>query len=126
MGADPRVSKAPSCFMPVDNRRTAVIPAVPCRAIKELHRETADELGLGHDVRAEVERLLGELQQLLAGISIMQACAGSPLAWLFLTLPLCLFKGWVPLEASLGCRYSSLISDSYTDICDSPKFAKEA
>lgn len=42
------------------------------RAIKELHRETADELNADHETRAEVERLLGELQQLLAGIAIMQ------------------------------------------------------
>lgn len=46
-----------------------------CRAIKELHRETADALNADHETRAEVERLLGELQQLLAGIAIMQVCS---------------------------------------------------
>ena len=42
------------------------------RAIKELHRQAADRLAADHATRAEVERLLSELQQLLAGISIMQ------------------------------------------------------
>lgn len=42
------------------------------RAIKELHRETADALSADLKTRAEVERLLSELQQLLAGIAIMQ------------------------------------------------------
>lgn len=49
-----------------------------CRAIKELHRETADELNVDHETRAEVERLLGELQQLLAGIAIMQVSPSAP------------------------------------------------
>jgi hypothetical protein len=44
-----------------------------CRsAIGELHRETMVALGVDGDVLKEVERLLGELQQLLVGISIMQ------------------------------------------------------
>ena len=42
------------------------------RELKELHRQTADSLAADHATRAEVERLLSELQQLLAGISIMQ------------------------------------------------------
>ncbi len=42
------------------------------RELKELHRQTADRLAADHATRADVERLLSELQQLLAGISIMQ------------------------------------------------------
>ncbi len=47
------------------------------RAIKELHRQAADRLAADHATRAEVERLLSELQQLLAGISIMQVGVAS-------------------------------------------------
>jgi len=43
-----------------------------CRAIKELHRETADKLGVDAKTREDMESLLTELTQLLVGISIMQ------------------------------------------------------
>eukprot|EP00890_Picochlorum_soloecismus_P004047 jgi/Picsp_1/4643/NSC_02013-R1_precursor monofunctional aspartokinase len=44
----------------------------PLRAIKELHRETADKLGVDDSTRDEMESLLTQLTQLLVGISIMQ------------------------------------------------------
>lgn len=43
-------------------------------AIKELHRETARELGVDRETCEEVETLLTQLTQLLVGISIMQVC----------------------------------------------------
>ena len=42
----------------------------PLRTIRELHRRTAAELGMGS--REDIESLLSEVQQLLVGISIMQ------------------------------------------------------
>lgn len=42
------------------------------RAIQELHQYAADEIGVDAATRAEMERLLKNLQQLLVGISIMQ------------------------------------------------------
>ena len=49
------------------------IPSLaPLRAIKELHRETADKLGVDAAAREEIENLLTQLAQLLVGISIMQ------------------------------------------------------
>lgn len=42
------------------------------RAIKELHRVTADNLGIDLAAREEIESLLTQLAQLLVGISIMQ------------------------------------------------------
>ena len=45
----------------------------PHSAIKDLHRTTAEELGVDAETREEVETLLTQLQQLLVGISIMQA-----------------------------------------------------
>lgn len=56
----------------VHPQHTAPPPARPRRAIKELHRETADKLGVQGRAREEVEQLLTQLQQLLVGISIMQ------------------------------------------------------
>ncbi|KAF8056140.1 AK1 [Scenedesmus sp. PABB004] len=50
----------------------AVPNMAPLRAIRELHLETCDALGVEPGVRAEVEALLSNLQQLLIGISIMQ------------------------------------------------------
>ena len=44
----------------------------PDRAIKELHRDAAADLGVDDDAKDEMEILLSELQQLLVGISIMQ------------------------------------------------------
>ncbi|KXZ46967.1 hypothetical protein GPECTOR_39g461 [Gonium pectorale] len=44
----------------------------PLRGIRKLHLDTCDELGIEPAVRAEVEHLINELQQLLIGISIMQ------------------------------------------------------
>lgn len=44
----------------------------PLQAIRKLHLDTCDELGIEATVRAEVERLINELQQLLIGINIMQ------------------------------------------------------
>ena len=40
--------------------------------MKELHRETAAQLGVEGSACEEVEGLLTQLQQLLVGISIMQ------------------------------------------------------
>lgn len=59
------------------------------RAIRNLHLETCDALDVEPVVKAEVEQLLNNLQQLLIGISIMQvglmstmllhgACSGYP------------------------------------------------
>ena len=45
---------------------------VLCRKIRELHLEACDQLQVEASVRAEVERLLKELLQLLVGIGIMQ------------------------------------------------------
>lgn len=50
------------------------------RAIQELHQFTADEIGIDAAARAEMERLLKNLQQLLVGISIMQVSCRLP-AW---------------------------------------------
>ncbi|PRW57458.1 Aspartokinase chloroplastic [Chlorella sorokiniana] len=44
----------------------------PLKAIQDLHRETAQKLGVDHDCIEEVEALLKQLEQLLVGISIMQ------------------------------------------------------
>ena len=43
-----------------------------CRDIKELHRQAAEDLRVDDETKAEMERLLSELQQLLVGVSIMQ------------------------------------------------------
>lgn len=52
---------------------TDQIPALaPLRAIRELHLATCEELGVEAATRAEVEKLVTELQQLLIGINIMQ------------------------------------------------------
>ena len=49
------------------------IPSLPpLRTIKELHRHTADRLGVGPSTHEEIETLLTQLTQLLVGISIMQ------------------------------------------------------
>ena len=48
----------------------AVPSLAPLRTIRELHRRTAAELGMGS--REDIEGLLSEVQQLLVGISIMQ------------------------------------------------------
>ncbi|CAL5225186.1 g7969 [Coccomyxa viridis] len=48
----------------------AVPSLAPLRTIRELHRRTAAELGMGS--REDIESLLSEMQQLLVGISIMQ------------------------------------------------------
>ncbi|KAG2497011.1 hypothetical protein HYH03_005014 [Edaphochlamys debaryana] len=45
---------------------------IPFKAIRDLHVHTCEELGVEASVRAEVDRLLNELQQLLIGVSIMQ------------------------------------------------------
>jgi aspartate kinase len=50
----------------------AISSLAPLRAIKELHRDTADRLRVDSTCRAEIESLLTELAQLLVGISIMQ------------------------------------------------------
>ena len=44
----------------------------PLRMIKELHRDTADKLGIDSAAKEEIETLLTQLAQLLVGISIMQ------------------------------------------------------
>ena len=44
----------------------------PCRDIKELHRQAAEDLRVDEEAKAEMEQLLSELQQLLVGVSIMQ------------------------------------------------------
>ena len=48
----------------------------PLRTIRELHRRTAAELGMGS--REDIESLLSEVQQLLVGISIMQVSLCEP------------------------------------------------
>lgn len=45
----------------------------PLRAIKDLHRDTCSRLDLSDMTVGQVEKLLTELQQLLIGLSIMQA-----------------------------------------------------
>jgi aspartate kinase len=40
--------------------------------LRKLHFDTCDELGVEPSVKAEVEKMLNDLQQLLIGISIMQ------------------------------------------------------
>lgn len=53
--------------------RTDQIPSLaPLRAIRDLHIETCDKLGVERSCRDEIENLLSELQQLLIGISILQ------------------------------------------------------
>ena len=44
----------------------------PLRAVKELHRATAQELGVDSATVDGVEALLAELTQLLVGVSITQ------------------------------------------------------
>ncbi|GFR50737.1 hypothetical protein Agub_g12994 [Astrephomene gubernaculifera] len=44
----------------------------PLKIIRQLHLATCDELAIEPAVRAEVDHLINELQQLLIGISIMQ------------------------------------------------------
>lgn len=44
----------------------------PLRAIKQGHREAAEEIGVDTATMQGIETLLGELEQLLVGISIMQ------------------------------------------------------
>lgn len=68
------------------------------RAIRKLHLDTCDELGIEATVRAEVERLINELQQLLIGINIMQvrdgACgSGGAASWAASALCRSSFKG---------------------------------
>ncbi|MDR0553280.1 MAG: aspartate kinase [Treponema sp.] len=50
--------------------------AVSIRKIEELHRRTARELSLGQAVLDEIEPLLGELQSLLTGISLIKELTG--------------------------------------------------
>ena len=53
---------------------TENIPSLKAlRSIKELHRDTCSALDLDAETVGVVERLLTELQQLLTGLSIMQA-----------------------------------------------------
>jgi aspartate kinase len=52
---------------------TDAIPSLPpLKAVRDLHMAACDELGVDASVKAEVARLLSELQQLLIGINIMQ------------------------------------------------------
>ncbi|MEW5309326.1 MAG: hypothetical protein WDW38_001221 [Sanguina aurantia] len=44
----------------------------PFRALRALHEEACEKLGVEAEVRAEVSKLLNELNQLLTGIAIMQ------------------------------------------------------
>jgi hypothetical protein len=63
----------------------------PLQAIRKLHLETCDTLGVEPAVRSEVEKLLSELSQLLIGISIMQVMTLShPL-----TIPLTRSRCWI-------------------------------
>lgn len=53
---------------------TDSVPSLkPLRAIKDLHRDTCSRLDLPGATVGQVEKLLTELQQLLIGLSIMQA-----------------------------------------------------
>jgi hypothetical protein len=59
---------------------TGAIGGLPAlRKLEALHREACGQLGLGAGAVAAVEQLLTELQQLLTGLSIMQARA-APMA----------------------------------------------
>lgn len=51
---------------------TSLVIALLCRAIQDLHRETAQKLRVDNGCIEEVEALLKQLEQLLVGISIMQ------------------------------------------------------
>lgn len=55
----------------LSNQPMPLLPVLH-RAIRKLHLDTCEQLGVEASVRAEVERLLNELAQLLVGISIMQ------------------------------------------------------
>ena len=57
---------ATHCFL------TSLVIALLCRAIQDLHRETAQKLRVDNGCIEEVEALLKQLEQLLVGISIMQ------------------------------------------------------
>ena len=78
--------------------KPASVPGLaPLRAIKELHRQAADELGVDEAAHTQVEALLGELQQLLIGITIMQARPAllkmtAELPWAQYFLPLHLWR----------------------------------
>lgn len=50
----------------------SVASMAPLRAVKELHRATAQELGVDRETVDAVEALLAELTQLLVGVSITQ------------------------------------------------------
>ena len=52
------------------------MPPSSRRAIRKLHLDTCAALGVEAEVRAEVEKLLSELSQLLIGICIMQVWGG--------------------------------------------------
>lgn len=64
-----------------------------CRAIQELHQYAADEIGVDSATRAEMERLLNNLQQLLVGISIMQVSNMATTLRAMLQAPLLRFSG---------------------------------
>jgi len=57
----------PSTYLPPPH-----LTILSCRAVRELHLQTCDELGVEPAVKAEVMQLLDNLQQLLMGICIMQ------------------------------------------------------
>lgn len=72
---------------------TDLVPTLaPLQAIRKLHLDTCDTLGVEPSVRSEVEKLLSELSQLLIGISIMQVTSTVEPASLstHLLLPPCL------------------------------------
>lgn len=50
----------------------SVATLAPLRAIKELHRQAAEDLRVDAEAKAQMEELLSELQQLLVGVSIMR------------------------------------------------------
>ena len=64
-------SLSPTRQTPLLNQPMPLLPVL-LRAIRKLHLDTCEQLGVEASVRAEVERLLNELAQLLVGISIMQ------------------------------------------------------
>ena len=59
------------CSLSVSAKYSVLFPNKR-RSIKELHRSTADQIGVDADTRTDIERLLNELQLLLTGISILK------------------------------------------------------
>ena len=82
-----------------------------CRAIQQLHYETAEKLGISGVARQDVELLLSQLQQLLVGISIMQDLtprAKDSLVSFGERLSSRLFAAFLNQQVGLGCAWVGL------------------